>query len=140
MKQVIATALDDIAYYGYNKLARIVVLMLALLLNIGFFLPKVPSEVDGFSIGAIPGIDKVVHLGVFALTAWAIGRLLAPARKYPIGIIVAALAVYAVFIEIVQGLLLPTRSADPLDVLFDWIGIALGVAIWYFERKRNGLV
>lgn len=72
-------------------------------------------------------LDKVVHLLLFAALAgtarWRFGsdpRLL------------AAVAVYAVASEVVQGALLPDRSGDPYDVVADVLGAGLG---WVVTRR-----
>ncbi|MBK0332236.1 VanZ family protein [Brachybacterium sp. MASK1Z-5] len=109
---------------------RVLVAGVALLANIGFYLPSVP---DTGPAGPVR-IDTVYHVGVFALTVWACGRLLAPARRFPIGWVVLAAAAHAVLIEVLQGALLPHRSADPDDVLADLVGIAIGVLAWTAER------
>lgn len=65
--------------------------------------------------------DKVVHavlFGLLAVTArWRCGT------RTPVWLAVAA---YAVASELVQGLLLDDRSGDPLDVVADLAGAALG--------------
>lgn len=110
---------------------RLALAILALVANVGFYLPDAPSSVGGVSLG---GLDKLYHAGVFALTIWALGRLLAPVRRFPMGWVVLAGALHAVLIELVQGALLPHRSADAADVLADLVGVALGVLIWWAER------
>ena len=105
-------------------------LALAVLLNIGFYLPSLPAGIPG---AGTPGVDKAVHLLVFALTVFAAARLLAPRRRFPIGWVVVVALGHAVLIELVQ-LVMPGRSGDGADVLFDLVGIALGVAIWAGER------
>jgi VanZ family protein len=113
---------------------RIGALVLALVLNIGFYLPSIPGSVPG---AGIPGVDKVVHLVVFALTVWAAGRLLAPRRRFPMGWVVVVAFVHALLIELIQLVLLPQRGAEGADVLVDVIGIALGVGLWIGERLRR---
>jgi hypothetical protein len=65
-----------------------------------------------------PYADKVVHLGLFALlaatTRWRFGRGL------------WAVVAYAVGSELVQGMLLSTRSGDAYDVVADLVGVAAG--------------
>lgn len=113
--------------------ARLAVLSLALVANIGFYLPRVPDLPGGGD--ALPGLDKLVHIGVFALTVWAAGRVLAPRRRFPMGWVVVAALGHALVVEIVQALFAPLRSADPDDVLADVVGIALGVLLWWLERR-----
>lgn len=105
-------------------------LALAVLLNIGFYLPSLPAGIPG---AGPPGLDKAVHLLLFAFTVFAAARLLAPRRRFPIGWVVIVAVAHAVLIELVQ-LAMPGRSGDGADILFDLVGIALGVAIWAGER------
>lgn len=110
---------------------------LALLANVGFYLPSVPSP--GPAVGGIPGIDGIYHVGTFALTVWAVGRLLAPSRRFPIGWVVLVAVAHGALIEAVQGAALPHRSADPGDVLADLVGIVLGLGLWCAERRWSPL-
>jgi hypothetical protein len=68
-----------------------------------------------------PESDKVVHLllfaGLAATTRWRFGPSLSG---------LAAVAVFAVLSELVQAGVLPSRSGDPLDVVADLAGTALG--------------
>ena len=124
---------QEVARVGGALPWRVGVLALALLANIGFYLP----EVRGSAVGAaLPGADKIVHVAVFALTVWAAGRLLAPRRRFPMGWVVIIAILHAGLIELIQGVALPDRAADPADALADVIGIALGVGLWLVERER----
>ncbi|MFC7432828.1 MULTISPECIES: hypothetical protein [unclassified Agrococcus] len=77
-----------------------------------------PSTPDG---PGIPGLDKVAHVGMFAL-AMATGVI----AGLPPRLLAAALLVHAGISEVVQGALLPTRSGDAWDAVADAAGIALG--------------
>ncbi len=121
---------DEIARDGGALSWRAGALVLALLVNLAFYLPALPQDLPG---SATPGIDKLVHVVVFALTVWAAGRLLAPRRRFPIGWVVLVALAHAVLIELVQ-IMLPGRSGELLDVLADVVGIALGVVAWAVER------
>ncbi|WP_347042093.1 VanZ family protein [Brachybacterium nesterenkovii] len=119
-------------------------LLLAAVLNIGFYLPEVPAAPGGVDV---PGTDKAFHAGVFALTVWALGRVLAPpaalspsgrTRRFPIGWVVLGCLAHAVVIELVQGALLAGRSASVADVAADAVGIAVGVGLWALERRLRG--
>ncbi|GAA4545795.1 VanZ family protein [Pseudonocardia xishanensis] len=68
------------------------------------------------------GVDKLVHLGVFALLG-ATGRWI---RIPPLPLVVA-LTAYAVLSEVLQGLLPIGRSPDVLDVVADCVGVSLGI-------------
>lgn len=87
-----------------------------------------PSTPDGTV--DLPGLDKLVHAGVFLLPA-LLGVLagLGPLR---LGIVLAA---HAVLSELAQHLLLPQRSGDVLDVLADLVGAAVGLALGLALRR-----
>ena len=74
---------------------------------------------------APPGVDKVVHLLLFAVLAvtgrWAGVRL---------GALAAVLAAYAALSEVLQALTPLARSGSPADLLADLAGIAVGIAGW----------
>ena len=73
------------------------------------------------------GSDKVVHALLFgalaATTRWRFGPGL-----LGLGLVTA----YAVVSEVVQGVLLSTRSGDPYDVVADLLGAAAG---WLLARR-----
>ena len=81
---------------------------------------------------SLPGGDKVVHLGLFALlaatTRWRFGPSLP---------LLAAVAGYAVLSEVVQAVALAERSGDARDVVADLIGAAAGwwAAARWLDRR-----
>ena len=113
---------------------RLGLLGLALLLNIGFYVPSIPSGMPG---AGVPGLDKVVHLVIFALTVWAAARVLAPVKRFPVGWVVITALVHALLIELIQQIALPDRSGSAGDLVADVAGIALGLGVWIGERKRR---
>jgi hypothetical protein len=78
------------------------------------------------------GVDKVVHLGVFAALG-ASGRWA--------GVGARALAVlllgYAAVSEVVQGLPVLDRSMSLADWVADAIGVLLGLALWELAARRS---
>lgn len=74
--------------------------------------------------GLFPGSDKVVHAVLFGA--------LAATTRWRFGAGLAWVAAYAVLSEVVQGVLLRTRSGDPYDVVADLLGAALG---WLLARR-----
>ena len=76
-----------------------------------------------------PGADKVVHAVLFLLLASTARRALGSRTG-----VLAGVLVYAVASELVQALLLPHRSGDPLDALADAAGAAAG---WVLARRRR---
>jgi hypothetical protein len=77
------------------------------------------------------GVDKVVHLALFAALA-AAGRWA--------GVGVRALAVlllgYAALSEVVQGLPALGRSTSSADWVADAVGVLFGLALWEFASRR----
>ena len=122
---------EEIRRVGGSLPRRLGLLVLALVLNLGFYLPSLPEATPGTDV---PGLDKAVHLLVFAFTVFAAGRVLAPRKRFPVGWVVIAAVVHAGLIELVQLVALAERSGDLADLLFDVVGIALGVAAWAGER------
>ena len=78
------------------------------------------------------GVDKLVHVGLFAALAlsgrWAgIGfRALAP-----------LLLVYAAVSEVLQGLAVLDRSVSTADWIADAVGVLLGLALWAGLARRG---
>jgi VanZ family protein len=79
-----------------------------------------------------PGLDKLVHLALFAALAGT-GRL---AGLPPVGL-AAGLVAYAAASEVLQGVLPLGRSADARDVAVDVAGIAVGWAAAALVRARS---
>jgi hypothetical protein len=76
-----------------------------------------------------PGVDKVVHVTLFA--ALALSGALAGVR---LPRLVVALLAYACGSEVIQGSL--GRELSALDALADAVGIGLGIAVLPNVRKR----
>ena len=81
---------------------------------------------------AAPGVDKVVHLLLFAVLAvtgrWAGVRL---------GPLAVGLASYAAVSEVVQAVTPLARSGSPADLLADLAGIAVGGAGWELRARSR---
>ncbi len=108
---------------GWRRAALGLVVLLQLVV---LYLPSQPS-VGG--LAGVTGLDKVVHLGVFALVMVA-GRL----ARLPRAWLLLLTVVQAPVSEIVQATLLPGRQGDPWDVLADLAGCLLG---WWLTRERR---
>ena len=80
---------------------------------------------------APPGVDKLVHVALFAALACS-------GRWAGIGAValVALLVGYAVASELVQGLSPLARSASVADGLADAVGIVLGLLLWGLLARR----
>ena len=77
----------------------------------------------------LPGADKAVHAGLFLLLA-ATGAL-----RFGAGArVLVPVLLYAAASELVQALLLASRSGDGWDLLADGVGAAAG---WSLVRRRG---
>ncbi len=93
-------------------------------LSIVLLVGDVVTALEPMSPKALLGInDKVVHATVFmGFMVWFAG--LFPPRRWPLVFFV--LAGYGVLIEVLQGVLTVSRTADPLAVAADVSGLLLG--------------
>ena len=82
--------------------------------------------------GPVSWTDKVVHLLVFAVPTYAVGRALRSVR-----VAVLVFAVHAPISELVQHALLPGRSGDVWDVVLDLVGVALGAAVLVVSSRTR---
>ncbi len=85
-------------------------------------------------VGAPPiaGLDKVVHLAVFAAPALA-ALLAGLSAPWVLGL----LAVHAPVSELIQHVGLSRRSGDVFDVAADLCGVALGGLAYLVWIRRN---
>lgn len=97
---------------------------------VALYEPGSPDDVLGFDI---PGADKVVHVLLFAVPVWLLGRLTGR-----IWLVAGVFAAHAVLSELVQHWFLPHRSGDPWDVLADLIGISAATLLLLTRRARAG--
>lgn len=81
--------------------------------------------------GAPPGVDKVVHFGLFALLALT-GRL-AGVRPVPLGV---ALVGYAVASEFIQAYAPISRDGGLADALADTVGMLAGIGLTTVVTRR----
>lgn len=82
------------------------------------YLPRTPDAVP-----EVAGVDKVVHVGIFALPV-VLAVLLGATRW-----VIPLLVLHAPVSELVQGYLLPARGMDARDVIADLVGVVLGWGI-----------
>ena len=82
--------------------------------------------------GPVSWTDKVVHLLVFAVPTYLVGRAL---RN--VGLAVAIFVVHAPVSELIQHFLLPGRSGDVWDAVVDVIGVALAAGVLLVSARRE---
>ncbi|GAA1349877.1 VanZ family protein [Falsarthrobacter nasiphocae] len=92
------------------------------------------GEVNGSS--PFPGlpVDKAVHFTIFALPVFFLLR--AGLNRLAV---LGAFVVHAPLSEVLQGMFFPGRSADPLDAVADFAGIAVALlsASWLSRRQQR---
>lgn len=108
------------------RLGRTVAVLAVVVQLLVLYWPLVTLE------GPVIWTDKVVHLLVFAVPTYAVGRALGSARTA-----VLAFALHAPVSELVQHLVLPGRSGDLWDVVFDLTGVALAAAALVVRARRR---
>ena len=81
---------------------------------------------------APPGVDKLVHLLLFAALAGS-GRW-AGARAGVLGVLLVA---YAAVSEVVQGMSALERSASVADWVADVVGVLAGLLAWAWAARRS---
>ena len=79
-----------------------------------------------------PGVDKLVHLGLFALLALT-GRWAGVRWR----VLAVVLAGYAAGSEVLQGTDLVGRDASVADLLADCAGVAAGLLLWQLLAGRR---
>jgi VanZ family protein len=98
------------------------------------------KEVQKVNWILIPNFDKLVHLGMYFCFSFVLIYDLFKAKpdfsslKIFLISVLSALA-YGGFLEVLQGTLTKTRTADILDFLFDTIGGVLAVVFWKVFKK-----
>ena len=86
--------------------------------------PDVPS--------APPGVDKLVHAGLFAALALT-GRWAGITR----GVLAFLLPLYAAVSELLQGIPALERDASVGDWVADVVGLVLGLLLWDLVARRR---
>lgn len=102
-------------------LAVVVLLSLAVLFAPASDVPSAPA-----------GVDKLVHVGLFAALALS-GRWAGMATR----VLAPLLVAYAAVSEVLQGLAVVDRSASVADWVADVVGMVLGLALWSAAARRS---
>jgi len=115
---------------------RALLALLILVISYLAFSPAPPRTLD-------LGWDKLNHLSAFAALAFSAWHGAARPRTRWLWAPLALLG-YGVLIELVQSQL-PPREADPLDVLADACGLALGLTLTWglhalLRRRPGGVI
>lgn len=112
-----------------RRWARVLAPAWTIALAVGLWLPGSATP------PVVLGIDKLAHLGGFAVLAALWMWALTGARRT--WLVVLGGMAFAVATEVVQGVLPWPRTPELLDVVADGVGVLLGVAVGR-ARWRNG--
>ena len=80
-----------------------------------------------------PQADKLAHLTIFLVPV-----ALAVAAGWRRWVVAAVFGAHALLSEVVQAVLLPHRSGDPVDAVADLTGVALGVVVGGYVLRMLG--
>jgi VanZ family protein len=85
---------------------------------VALYVPRAPSEGGGH------GVDKVVHVALFAVVVWTARRV-----GLPLLWVVLICAAHAPVSEWVQSAFLPHRDGSVDDAVADLVGVAIGAVL-----------
>lgn len=111
-----------------RRVADLTIVVLAVALHlVGLYWPTTP---DVGPLG-FPGLDKVIHLLLFAAPTWALLRLWPRYTSLILGVMLLHIPIS----EFVQASLLPARSGDWWDAVADLVGVLVGW--WTYVSPSN---
>lgn len=98
------------------------------------------SEVQKVSWISIPNFDKIIHLGMYFCFTMVLILDISKAKfnfsQIKISLLSAFIALsYGGILEIVQGSLTKSRSADIFDFIFNVSGTLLAMLLWFVIRE-----
>lgn len=111
---------------GSRRLWRVALVLAVAVQLISLYSPQVSGGPQ------IPGLDKVVHLSIFAVPALA-ALMAGISAPLTLGI----LAVHAPLSELIQHFALSQRSGDLRDLLADLGGVAIGGMAYVVWSRRQ---
>jgi VanZ family protein len=121
--------------YKFSLLLAVIIVLLSLLPS---------SSLPDSSLFSIPFLDKIVHMGMYGLLTLVILLEIRCADCFPKHLFVGALVFFmGLLIEILQSTVIPTRTAEWLDLLANSLGL-LGAYVFYRillpKRIKSGSV
>ena len=114
--------------YKYSLIISLIICYLSL---------KSSGSFDKFRVFNFPHIDKLVHLcmyfgfmSVIIFETFIIGK-----KRYSIIALALIPLFFGIIMELLQGLLTTTRSADVYDAMFNTLGVLLSIAFWLIIKS-----
>ncbi len=91
---------------------------------------RVPSTIANFG-------DHLIHAAIMFVATWLwyfpnLNRELRPAHHI---VLLVGFAVYSMLTEIIQEMLIPGRSGDVSDFMYDMVGVVLAMSTVFLHRK-----
>ena len=81
-------------------------------------------------------VDKLAHVGLFAVLVFLCCGAFYPAPLHPLHSTIILSIIYGLMIEIIQGLWIANRSFDFFDLASDTIGVFAGFFVWLRVYKK----
>lgn len=101
------------------------------------------SDIPQFDLMHLLSLDKVGHAGVFAVLVWLGCRGLEKQyaaqanRSNAVWLALVFAVLYSPLTEWLQGAVFVDRYADPLDMLANWVGCAIGLYLYSRNKRRR---
>ncbi len=97
---------------------------------VALYLPGTPDQ--ALELPLFPGADKVIHLLLFFVPVFLIGRLTGR-----VGLVAFGFALHAVVSELIQWRFIPYRDGDVWDAMVDLIGVGLAVVFLTLRKSTR---
>lgn len=97
------------------------------------FLLLKPAHLNKEAWFVFDGVDKIVHLSVFALLGFI---FMVAFSRTKFLVFIQIMLLYAFFTEIMQDLMKMGRSLETLDIIADCVGVCFGYYL-YQQMKRS---
>jgi len=85
----------------------------------------------------IPNVDKLVHVGLFAVLTFVVVNAFTKTTYYKITVVALAAILYGTIMEYVQLHLVAYRSFEGIDIIADAIGAIAGILVFSLMVKKS---
>ena len=119
----------------------LLVLIYAVILAVASLLPSGSGPLNGWDASFSPSLQNLLHLPAYTvlvcLLLMALARPTKPTGTRPIVLSATVCVVYGVLLECLQAAGIPGRWGSVSDVLWNMVGVVVGVAVWILFRKAS---
>lgn len=113
---------------------KVFALIWLVFISVLFVLPGSALPTNG--LFGLPHLDKIVHVGFFALLLFLWRFYFAEPLRFTLFLFTMAIC-YGFGVELVQHYFIVNRSFDVGDVIADTLGAAMGLLFWTSWYKKN---